>query len=187
MKSLWHRRSERRVGQGAVTLVKRRNGWRMSCDVGEVTERLENELSSFSNPSVALPTSQLILLPFRCFTYITAHSATLFSPFLRHRLFTYVTSRSRPCWTHYMKERMRNFSEDVMIPIIFREIFFIKWIIENITIFKRRGRKSNFTVNSPLPVRSCLYSLYEHDHENGTVVKKTHIWSIAIITAIYIH
>ena len=24
--------------------VKRRKGWRMSCDLGEVTERLENEL-----------------------------------------------------------------------------------------------------------------------------------------------
>ena len=39
----------------------------MSCDVGEVTERLENEQSlrhsSFSNTSVALPTSQLILQP----------------------------------------------------------------------------------------------------------------------------
>ena len=44
----------------------------MSCDVGEVTERLENELCydcnyelcSFSNHSVATPTSQLILQPF---------------------------------------------------------------------------------------------------------------------------
>ena len=43
---------------------------RMSCDVGEVTERLENEL---------------------CFTYITAHSPNLPSLLLRHRLFTYVT------------------------------------------------------------------------------------------------
>ena len=33
--------------------------------------------SSFSNPSVALPTSQLILQPFRHFTYVTAHSPTL--------------------------------------------------------------------------------------------------------------
>ena len=72
----------------------------MSCDVGKATEELENELwrrwsvgkvgqwaahsptfsslylhrSSFSNPSVALPTSQLILQPFLCFSYITAHS-----------------------------------------------------------------------------------------------------------------
>ena len=35
--------------------------------------------NSFSNPSVALPTSQLILRPFRCFTYITVHSPTLLS------------------------------------------------------------------------------------------------------------
>ena len=26
-----------------MTQVKRRKGWRMSCDLGEVTERLENE------------------------------------------------------------------------------------------------------------------------------------------------
>ena len=77
----------------------------MSCDVGEVTERLENERSSsptfpllylrhssFSNPSVALCTSQLILQPFR--TYIKAHSPTLPSILLRHRLFTYVTQRA---------------------------------------------------------------------------------------------
>ena len=28
-----------------MTYVKRRKGWRMSCDVGEVTEKLENDLS----------------------------------------------------------------------------------------------------------------------------------------------
>ena len=49
---------------------------------------------SFSNPSVALPTSQLILQPFRCFTYVTAYSPTLISLLLRHRLFTYVTWRA---------------------------------------------------------------------------------------------
>ena len=38
---------------------------------------------SFSKPSVALPTSQIILQPFRCFTYVTAHSLTLL-PFLHH-------------------------------------------------------------------------------------------------------
>ena len=59
----------------------------MSCDVGEVTERLENELCSFSNPSVALPTSLLILQPFRRFTYVTAHLQSL-------RRFTYVTAHS---------------------------------------------------------------------------------------------
>ena len=49
--------------------------------------------SWFSNPSVALPTSQLILQLFRCFTYVTAHSLSLLSLLLRHRRFTYVTWR----------------------------------------------------------------------------------------------
>ena len=40
--------------------------------------------NSFSNPSVALPTSQLILQPFRCFTYVAAHSTTLLSLLIRH-------------------------------------------------------------------------------------------------------
>ena len=50
--------------------------------------------SSFSNPSVALTTSQLILQSFRCFTYVTAHFSTILSLLLRHRLFTYVTWRA---------------------------------------------------------------------------------------------
>ena len=92
--------------------------WR-ACDEGEAKEGLENELwrswssahsptfpslhlrhNSFSNPSVALPTSQLILQPFRCFTYVTAHSPTLLPLLLIHRLFTYVTWRAAhvPLW-----------------------------------------------------------------------------------------
>ena len=39
--------------------------------------------SSFSNPSLALPTSQLILQHFRHFTYVTGHSPTLPSLYLR--------------------------------------------------------------------------------------------------------
>ena len=35
--------------------------------------------NSFSNPSVALSTSQLILQLFRCFAYVTVHSPTLLS------------------------------------------------------------------------------------------------------------
>ena len=69
--------------------VKQQKGWRMNCDVGEVTERLENEQSSFSNPAVALPTSQFILQPFRCFTHVTAHSPTLLLLLLHHRFFTW--------------------------------------------------------------------------------------------------
>ena len=43
--------------------------------------------SSFSNPSVASPMSQLILQPFRCFTYVATHSTTLPSLHLRRNSF----------------------------------------------------------------------------------------------------
>ena len=57
----------------------------MNCDIGEVTERLENELSDLS---VITPKSQLILQPFRRFTYVTAHSPTLLLFHLRHSSFS---------------------------------------------------------------------------------------------------
>ena len=67
----------------------------MSCDVGKVTERLENELCSptsqlcsFSKLSVTSSTSQLILQPFRRFIYVTAHSPTLPLVHLRHSSFS---------------------------------------------------------------------------------------------------
>ena len=44
--------------------------------------------SAFSNPSITSPTSQLILQPFHCFTYITDHSPTLLLLLLCHKLFT---------------------------------------------------------------------------------------------------
>ena len=55
--------------------------------------------NSFPDPSVALPTSQLILQPFRPFTYVTAHSPTLPLLHMRHSSFSntsfaYVTSSS---------------------------------------------------------------------------------------------
>ena len=46
------------------------------------------ELCSFSNISVTSPTSQLILQPFRRFTYVTAHSPTLPLLHLRHTSFS---------------------------------------------------------------------------------------------------
>ena len=59
----------------------------MSCDIDEATEgsaelhsptlaSLHLRHSSFSNPSVASPTSQLILQTFRCFCYVTGTSPT---------------------------------------------------------------------------------------------------------------
>ena len=103
----------------------------MSCDVGEVTEWLENELCydynyehcSFSNLSITSPTSQLILQPFPRFTYVTSHSPTLLLLHLRHssfsnpsvasptsqlilqhfRCFTYVTSHSPILPSFYLR------------------------------------------------------------------------------------
>ena len=63
-------------------------GWRIRCDVGKATDGLENELCSFSNLSVTSPTSQLILQPFRRFTYVTAHYPTLPFLHLRHSSFS---------------------------------------------------------------------------------------------------
>ena len=80
--------------------------------------------SSFSKISVASPTSQLVLQPFRrltyiiahsepfrCFTYVTVHSPTILSLLLRHKLifqtfhhFTYVTTYSPtlpPLYLHH--------------------------------------------------------------------------------------
>ena len=69
----------------------------MSCDVGEMTKSLENELCydynyelcSFSKLSVISPTSQLILIlqAFRYFTYVTTHSPTIPSLYLHHSSF----------------------------------------------------------------------------------------------------
>ena len=97
---LWFRWSNGRVGEWAVTYVKWRKDWRMSFDVGKATEGLVNvlwrrwsyekvgewaelytvlytvEQSSFSNPSVASPTSQLILQPLFRFPYAIGSSLT---------------------------------------------------------------------------------------------------------------
>ena len=54
-------------------------------DVGEATEGLE---SSFSYLSGISPTSQLILQPLCCFIYVTAHSLTVPSLYLRHSSFS---------------------------------------------------------------------------------------------------
>ena len=51
-------------------------------------------VTAFFKLSVALPTSQLFLQAFSYFTYVTAHSPILLSLLLRHRLFTYVTWRA---------------------------------------------------------------------------------------------
>ena len=72
----------------------------MSCGHSPTFPSLHLRHNSFSSPSVASATSQLILQPSRCFTYVTAHSSTLLSLLLRHRLFTYVTRRAAHDWVN---------------------------------------------------------------------------------------
>ena len=76
--------------------MKRRKVWIMSCDIGEALPHsptlfvasptsqphsstlssLHLHQSPLSNPSIASSTSQLILQPYRCFTYVTGSSPT---------------------------------------------------------------------------------------------------------------
>ena len=61
--------------------MKQRKRYRISCHVGKAPHSptltsLHLRHSSFSNPSAALPTSQLIRQPFRCFTYVIGTSPT---------------------------------------------------------------------------------------------------------------
>ena len=65
-----------------------------NCNNSPTFPSLHLRHNSFSSPSVALPTSQLILQPFRCVTYVTIHPPTILSLLLRHKLFTYVTWRA---------------------------------------------------------------------------------------------
>ena len=57
----------------------------MNCDVDEMMESCCQSFCRFTQ------SAQLILQPFRCFTYVTAHSPTHPSSHLRHRHFTYIT------------------------------------------------------------------------------------------------
>ena len=104
--------------------MKQHKDWRMSFDIGEVTEgvggggsahspilpllHLPHSLfSSLANPSVASSMSQLIIQPFSCFTYITAHSPTLLSLYL-HRMH-FITSPGElpmpPLWWFFLANR----------------------------------------------------------------------------------
>ena len=89
---LWRRWSNWRVGEWVVTYVKQGKGWRMNCDVGEVTESLENQNELWRRWSDwkigEWAELILILQAFRHFNYVTAHSPTLPSLYLRHNSFS---------------------------------------------------------------------------------------------------
>ena len=79
---LWRRWSDGKVGEWALLWLT------MSSAHSQTFPSLHLRHNSFSNPSVALPTSQLILQSFCHFTYITTHYPTLPSLCLRHSSFS---------------------------------------------------------------------------------------------------
>ena len=102
----------------------------MSYDVGKVTESLENELCydynyelcydynyelcSFSKVYVTSPTSQLILQPFRRFTYVTAYYPTLPLLHLRYSSFSnpsFASPTSEDLHLIHLASRPRNVKE----------------------------------------------------------------------------
>ena len=121
------------VGEVSMTYVKQRNGYITSCDVRKAAKGLENELwrrwsyvrvgewdsALFSNPSSLhlfhssysspLPTSQLVLQPFRCFTYAigTSHSSPGEPPMPFDDV-SYVHDDSVICYDYGPQDYMKN-------------------------------------------------------------------------------
>ena len=86
MKCLWPSWSDGRVGEWA-SFSKSLLSLHLRHSSSPSLPLLHLRHSSFSDPSVASPTSQFILQPFRHFTYVTAHSPTLPSFHPRHSSF----------------------------------------------------------------------------------------------------
>ena len=133
----------------------------MSCDIGEVTERLENELAhspifpslhlrynsffsifpslhlrhnSFFNPSVTLPTSQFILQPFRRFSYIITRSPTL--PLLHQRH----SSFSNPSFTSPTSEALHlSYSPGERPMQSMFKLLIIRWFLVIMMVIRAPG------------------------------------------------
>ena len=85
---LWRRWSDGKFGQWARLILQPFRRFTYVITHPPTLPSLYLRHSSFSNPSVPLPTSHLILQPFRRFTYVTAHSPTLQLLHLRHSSFS---------------------------------------------------------------------------------------------------
>ena len=117
------------VCEVSLTQVKQRNGCRTSCDVGKASfpnlPSLHLRHSSFSNPSAALPTSQLILQPFRCFSYVLGTSRTSPGKPPIHR-----GMKNRLCWTSFLQQftKFRNsYSFGQLLRILLQAVNFLSY------------------------------------------------------------
>ena len=87
------------------------------------------ELWSFSNLSVTSPTSQLILQPFRRFTYDTAHSPTLQLLHLRHSSFcnpSFASPTSQALHLIHLASRPWHQHQRSLAPVI-NEFWWLWW------------------------------------------------------------
>ena len=99
-------------------------GWKCASSAHSPTfPSLHLRHSSFSNPSVAFPTSQLILQPFRCFTYITVHSPTLPLLHLHHSSFSNPSLASPTSQNHHF----RHLASRPSLPYYFYREFCINY------------------------------------------------------------
>ena len=140
----------------------------MSCDVGEVTESLENEQSSFCKLSVTSPTSHLIPKPFPRFTYVTTHSPTLPLLHLRYSSFSnpsFVSPMSQDFHLYHLASRQCTALEENGCTDIIACQLRDSWSYQISEIVKRRYFKTAFRtffissgvirVSPPLRSSSC--------------------------------
>ena len=141
----------------------------MSCDVGEVTEKLENELCydynyklcSFSNLSVTSPTSQLIRQPFRRFTYVTAHSSTL--PLLHLRYSTFCNPSVALPTSQLILQPFRCFTYVTAHSATFRRFTHVTAHSPTLPLLHlRHSSFSNPSFTSPTPQALHLIHLASH-------------------------
>ena len=141
----------------------------MSCDIGGGTERLENELcstvyssahfptfpflplrhSSSCNPSVALPTSQLILQPFRCFTCVIVHSP---NP-------SFASHMSQALHLIHLKSRPKHFKGLRTVKIVLVQCTFSQQLFE--------GRPQSKFPTRPTAIKSFIAMKLLHVHDRA--------------------
>ena len=125
--------------------------------------------SSFSNPSIVLPMSQIILQPFHCFTYVTAHSPTLLLLHLCHSSFSNPSVASsmsqlilQPffCFSFVTGFLLTSPGEPPIVSIVRTSNYiFVKFVHSSCNISREKKLLCYFLIN----LRNCVKILIIHD------------------------
>ena len=122
--------------------------------------------SSFSNLSFALPTSQLILQPFCCFTYVTVHSLTLLS-----LLLVTGSSLTSPGEPPMMRSRSSQGAISCICCGHFRKTLLEQqFLLNSCSIARSTGKSCNSTYSrdfclNPYSAKGLEYRLYATLHK----------------------